>query len=273
MILFRRSIGLGTILLSVLGLLLCLSGIVGVWIVKSRVAAVCTAAFSAADESLDFVNAKLDRVKQALEKSRQRVSGISRAVERLRDEKANARKESEPLLQALDEVFQQLKAAESWLDSCHAVASGVSRVSEAVVSSEYAASHEASAGIAIAQRMQELSKSVEDVLARLQAVRQELIQIRDTGRLAREIAASVVAHVADLDGKLANLSARLEKVDVKVERTKTFCADLGMKVERWISIATVALTILLAWFGISQISMTGRGWRLMQEKRHHGEEA
>ena len=235
--------------------------------VKSRVAAVCIAAFSAADESLDFVNANLDRVKQALDKSRQRVGGISRATERLRDEKANARKESEPLLQALDEVFQQLKAAESWLDSCHAVASGVSRVSEAVVSSEYAASHEESAGIAIAKRMQELSESVEDVLAKVQAVRRELIQIRDSGRLAREVAASVVAHVADLNGKLANVSARIEKVDAKVERTKASCADVGMKVERWISIATVALTILLAWFGISQISMTGQGWRLMQEKR------
>ena len=264
MILFRRSIGLGTILLSVLGLLLCLSGIVGVWMVKSRVTAVCTAAFSAADESLDFVKAKLDRVQHTLVKSRQRVSGISRAAERLGDEKANARRESEPLLQALDEVFQQLKAAESWLDSCHAVASGVSRVSEAVVSSEYAASHEDSAGIAIAQRMQELSASVTDVLAKVQAVRQELIQIRDTGRLARKVAANVVAHVADLDGKLANLSARIEKVDAKVEHTKTFCADLGKKVERWINIVAVALTILLAWFGISQISMTGWGWRLMQ---------
>ena len=75
-----------------------------------------------------------------------------------------------------------------------------------------------------------------------------------------------MAHVADLDGKMANLSTRLEKVDAKVEHTKTFCADLGMKVGRWISIAAVALTILLAWFGISQIGMTGRGWRLMQEK-------
>ena len=235
------------------------------WMVKSRVAAVCTAAFSAADESLDFVNTKLDRVKQTLAKSRQRVGGISRAAERLRNEKANARKESEPLLQALDEVFQQLKVAESWLDSCHAVVSGVSRVSEAVASSEYAASHEESAGVAIAQRMQELSESVEDVLAKLQAVRRELIQMRDTGRVAREVAASVVAHVADLDGKLANVSARIEKVDAKVERTKASCADLGMKIERCISISAVVLTILLVWFGISQIGMTGRGWRLMQD--------
>ncbi len=266
MIIFTRSIGLGVILLSVLGLLLCLAGIVGVWIVKSRVKAIGNAAFSAADDSLNFVNAKIDRVQQALDKSRQRVGWISNAAERLKDETADARKESEPLLQALDEVFQQLKAAESWLDSCHAVASSVSRVSEAVVSSEYAASHEDAAGIAIAQRIQELSESVADALAKLQSVRQELVDLRDTGKLARKVVVTVVVHVADLDGKLANLSARLEKFDGKVAHAKVSVAELRLKVHWWIRIAAVALTVLMAWFGVSQIGMIGRGWRCMHDK-------
>ena len=84
MIIFTRLLGFGTVLLSVVALLLCLAGIVGVWIVKSRVKAIGNAAFSAADDSLEFVNAKIDRVKQALDKSRQRVGWISKAAERLR---------------------------------------------------------------------------------------------------------------------------------------------------------------------------------------------
>ena len=235
MIIFTKVIGLGVILLSVIGLLLCLAGIVGVWMVKSRVKAIGNAAFSAADDSLVFVNGKIDRVTQALDKSRQRVGWISKAAERLRDEKADARKESEPLLQALDEVFQQLKAAESWLDSCHAVASGVSRVSEAVVTSEYAASHEDATGIAISKRIQELSEAVTDALTKVQSVRQELVDLRDKDKLAREVVATVVAHVADLDGKLANLSARLEKVDNRVTQTRASVADLHQRLHWWIS--------------------------------------
>jgi uncharacterized protein YhaN len=184
MIIFTRLIGLGTILLSVVGLLLCLAAIIGVSRVKSRVKAIGDAAFSAADDSLGFVNLKMDRVKQALDKSRQRVGWISKAAERLKDGKAVVREECEPLLQALDEVFQQVHAAETWLDSSYAVASGVSRVSEAVVSSEYAASHEESAGIAIAKRMQELSESVADVLAKVQVVRQKLVELCDSGKVA-----------------------------------------------------------------------------------------
>ncbi len=266
MVVLKKSIGFGVVVCSVVGLLLCLAGIVGVWMVKSRVKAIGNAAFSAADDSLDFVNAKSDRVQQALNKSRQRVGWISKAAERLQDETADARKESEPLLLALDEVFRELKAAESWLDSCHAVASGLSRVSEAVVSSEYAASHEDSAGIAIAQRIQELSESVADALAKLQSVRQELVALRDTGKLARTVVVTIVAHVADLDGKVANLSARLEKFDSKVAHAKASVAEVRLKVRWWIRIAAVALTVLMAWFGVSQIGMIGRGWRCMHDK-------
>ena len=263
MIFFTRLIGLGAILLSVLGLLLCLAGIVHLWTVKSRVNAIGNAAFSAADDSLAFVDAKIDRVKEALDKSRQRVGWISKTAERLRDVKADARKESEPLLKALDEVFQQLKAAESWLDSCNAVASGISKVSEAVVTSEYAASHEDATGIAIAKRIQELSEAVTDALAKVQSVRQELVDLRDTGKVALKVVATVVAHVADLDGRLANASARLEKVGSKVTQAKASVDALHQRLHWWTAFAAVALTILMTWFGISQIGMMGHGWRCL----------
>ncbi len=187
-----------------------------------------------------------------------------KGTERLRDEKADAKKDSEPLLQALDEVFQQLETAESWLDSSHAVASGVSKVSEAVVSSKYAASHEDWAGIVIAQRTQELSESVVEILAKLQVVRQKLIDLRDTGKLVREVVATVVALVADLDGKLANVSAHLEKFGNKVIETKASVEALHHRLHWWLVFSVVALTLLMAWFAISQIGMMGHGWRFMR---------
>jgi hypothetical protein len=262
----RFLVGGGAVLLSMVGFLMCLAGIVGVWMLSGRAEAVADAVFSAADESLVFVDAKVDRVKQAVDNSRRRVSGISKLAQRLRDETADARKESESLLQALDEIFQQLKAAETWLDSCQGVAVGVSRVADAVVSSEYAATHEESTGIALAQRVQELSESVADALAKLQLVRQEIVELRDSGRLAREVAAGIVARVADLDGRLANISARVEKWDAKVANTKASIGDLQRRIHWWMTVATVAMTAILAWFGVSQIVMIGHGWRIMRDR-------
>ena len=105
-----------------------------------------------------FVDAKIDRVKEVLDKSRQRVKGISKAAERLARRKSGRKETSAPLLQALDEVVQQLKVAESWMDAGRVAAQGIARLSEAVVSSQYAASHEESTGIEITRRLQECLK-------------------------------------------------------------------------------------------------------------------
>ena len=140
-------------------------------------------------------------------------------------------------------------------------------ISQAVVSSEYAATHEDSTGVEIAQRVQEVSEKVGDALAKLQALRQDLIQLRDTGKLAREAAARVIARVADLDGRLATISTRVEKFDTKVAKTKASIGNLQRRIHWWIVVAAAALTIIFAWFGISQISMMGCGWRLMRGQR------
>ncbi len=271
MAIIKRSIGLGSLLLAIFGLLLCIGGIIGVWMVKARVGALGNAAFSAADESLAFVDAKIDRVKQALDKSRQRVSGISKGAERLKDAQADVRKESEPLLHALDEVFQQLKAAESRLESSQAAAQGVARVAEAVVSSEYAASHEDSTGIALAKRVQELSEMVAEALAQLQVLRQEILDLLDSERFAREVAVRIVARVADLDKGLASISARIERFDAKVANTRASIGELQRRIHWWIAVAAVVVSAVFVWFGISQIGMMDHGWRLMRKSQAEAE--
>lgn len=267
MTIFRLCIGGGALLLSMVGLLVCIAGVLVVWMLKSRIDVVGRALFGAADEAFDFVDAKLALVNQLLQKSRQRIRRITRVAERLMDARADARKEIEPLLPILDEVSQQLNSAESWLDSCHAVARGVSKVSEAVVSSEYAVTHQESTAIALAQRVQGLSEAVAPTLAALEVLRQEIVQLRDTGRLAREVAVRIVAYVADLDGKLANISERLEQFEAKVAQTKASCVALRRRVHWRSVVVVVVITVLLAWFAISQIGMMDHSWRLMQEKR------
>ena len=265
MAIWKRSIGLGTLLLALLGLLLCVGVTIGVWMVKHRVDAVGTAVFGAADDAFAFVDAKLDRVKQVVEKSRQRVSGISRIAERLKNAEADARKDCEPLLQALDEVYQELKSAESWLDSSQAVASGVSRVSEALASSDFAASRQDAVGVALALELHEFADTVADALARLQAMRAQLIELRNSGKLARDVAAGILARLADLDGRFANMVARIENLDARVGMTKARCADLGQRFGWWSVFGAVLISAVLLWFGFSQVVMMGHGWRIMRD--------
>ncbi len=262
MTVIRRSTGLGTLLLSVLGLLLCISSTFILWAGRSRLDRIGTALFGTADEALAFVDVKLDRVKQTVDRCQQRVTGVSRLAERLKNAEVDARKECEPLLQKLNTVFDELKSAESWLQSGQAVANGVSRVSEAVVSSQFGTARQDSAAVTVAGTVQEFSETVTDVLAKLQAIRQDLIQLRDSGKLTREVAIAVVARVADLDARLAGLSSRIGKLEADVKTTRAASIELGQRVRWWITVAVITLTAVLLWFAVSQIGMMRCGWRL-----------
>ena len=261
----RRSLGVGTLLLSVLGLIFCLAGIIGIGMAKNQVEAVGEVVLEAADDSLAFVDDKLDRAKQVLSRSREPIRLLSRAAERLQRKEPATRKEVTSLLQTLDEkVFQELKSAQSWLDSAHAVAAGVGRVSQAVASSEYAASHQDTVGTAMAQRVQEFSESVADILAKLQAIREELVQLRDTRAAAREVAVRIVARLADLETRLNNLTTRIETLDGRLAETRGNVGDLSQRLPWWTGIGALVLSVLPLWFGVSQVIMIGHGWRLIR---------
>ena len=268
MAIVRRSLGLGTLLLSILGLTICLAVIVGVWMVKSRVEAVSDAALEAADQSLAFVDDKLGRVEEILKRGQQPVTLLSRAAKRLQRQEPEAKEEVTSLLRQLDDtVFQELKSAQSWLDSAHAVAVGVGRVSEAVVTSDYAATRQDTVGMALAERLQQSSESVAEILAKLQSLREEIVQLRDTAVVSREVAARLVARVVDLEEKMNRLSSGIEKLDVQVAEIRADVADLKRKVPWWTTVAALLLTLLPVWFAISQVVTALQGWRLIRVAR------
>lgn len=254
MTLIRQSAVIGTHLFAVLGLLLCMAGIAVVLAGKSRLSDLGSAVFGTADEAFVFMETHLDQVSQSLAQSRQRISEVSKLARRLETSGEVAREELEPLRLIIGDVFERLKSAQHWLDSSQAIASGVHRVSQAMATSKAGAADEESAGVT-AQRVAEFSEAVADALAKLQAVRQELIEIHEKRQVARELAAAIVARIIELDSKLENLSQRIATFNERVSLAKANSYALGQRIHWWINFAGAMLAIVLVWFGISQIGM------------------
>ena len=268
MTIVRRSLGLGTLLLSILGLTVCLVVIVGVWMVKSRVEAVSDAALEAADQSLAFVDDRLGRVEEILKRGQQPVTLLSTAAKRLERQEPEAKEEVTSLLRQLDDtVFQELKSAQSWLDSAHAIAVGVDSVSEAVVTSDYAATRQDTVGMALAERLQQSSESVAEILAKLQLLREEIVQLRDTAVVSREVAARLVERVVDVEEKMNRLASGINTLDVRVAEIRANVGDLKQEVPWWTTVAAMLLTLLPVWFAVTQVVMALQGWRLMRGAR------
>ena len=261
----RRSAGLGIILLASAMLILCLAGIVCVWLAKSRVDAIGDGIFKAADSSLQFMDEKLDRIENAFKNGNMRIGLISNAVNQLPEKGSEIKTETISLLKSLDEeVFEPLKSAETWIDSTRAAAVGVGKISEAVVTSEYAATHKDSMGVAMAERLQSCSESLVEMLTTLEEVRQGLIDIRDNMASARRIAARVVARLAQIETRMANLCRRIEMVHAGIIEMKGAVSDLSDRFQWWTMLGAVLLSLLLAWFAVSQIGMIERGLPLVR---------
>ena len=263
----RRSAGLGVILLSSVVLIICLAGIIGVWITKSRVDVVGDKVFEATEDSLAFMDKKLDRIERAFKISHRRVELLSSGVNRLTQKDSKIKAKATSLLKTLDEeVSEPLKSAQSWLDSTHAVAVGVSKISEAVVSSNYAASHEDSVGVAMVGQLQDASEAVVDILTTLKEARQGLIDIRDNVLSARRIALAIVARLAQVEKRMANLCGRIETFHARVVEMKGEIAAARGNFHWWTMFGAVLITFLLAWFAASQIGMVLHGWSLAKRK-------
>lgn len=259
----RRSAGLGIILVASAGLMLCLAGIVGVWVAKSHVDALGEKLFEVAEDSLAFMDKKLDRVETVFGNVHRRIGTLSTAVDCFPQKQAEAETETTSLLKTLDEeVFEPLKSAQTWLDSTHAVAVGVEKVSEAVVSSDYAASHEDSVGVAIAGRLEDVSESVVEILTTLKDARQGLIDLRDDVLSARRIAVTIVAHLTQAENRMANLCERTGRLHAGVVEMAEEIADVRASFQSWTMMGSALLTLLLAWFAASQIGMMLHGWSL-----------
>ena len=264
----RRSLGLGTLLLSIFGLTVCVAVIVAVWMIKARVEAVSDAVMEAADQSLAFVDGKLGRVEKILQAGQEPVTLLSRAAERLQRQEPEAKEEVTSLVRQLDDaVFQELKSAQSWLDSAHAIAVGVDRVSKAVVTSDYAATRQDTVGMELAERLQKSSESVVEILTKFQSLREEIIRLRNTVAVSREVAARLVARVVELEERMKRLASGIGKLDVRVSEIRVEVGDLKQEVPWWTTLAALLLTLLPVWFAISQVVVALQGWRLIRGAR------
>jgi DNA repair ATPase RecN len=258
----RRWAGNAVFLLALLGLLLCLGGIAGAWIIRNRVLAVGNAVFETTDEAFESVSGKLDRVKQGLERSHFDAGELSRIAGRFKSVQSDFKLESEPLLQILNSACQNLQSAEPWLESAETITSGVCRVTEAFVSSDFAVSRQESASVALARDLQVIAGSIADYLAQLESMRRELAALRNSGTVALQAIQALLDRMSALDGVVNRLRGGIEHIDAKVAAARVTFAERSRRFRRWTLAATLAASILPLWFGFSQGVVLAYGRRM-----------
>lgn len=248
--------GLVIVILSIIVLVLNVAGIVGVWVANEPVTNTILNVLTPVEQTLDLADDLLDRISTGLDRARGVVNTIDLIAEALGDNVEENRlilnliskalgEELGPVVETTGEVVRTAEAAATTIQNGLEIADALPFISLGDGQLE-------TTRIArMATRVSDISTTIGELDASVQERRSEAaeeIVSRVTGRTS-EISAFLDEIQAEVDGYQAQISDLQERV-----------ATLKARIPLWIDVSSIAITLLLLWLALSQISIFFHGW-------------
>lgn len=248
--------GLVIVILSIILLVLNVAGIFGVWVANEPVTNTILNVLTPVEQTLDLTADLLDRISTGLERSRGVVDTIDAIAQTLGDSVEDNRlilnliskalgEELGPLVETTGDVVRTAEAAATTIQNGLEIADALPFISldDGQLESTRIAR--------MATRVSDLSTTVGELDSTVQETRSETaaeLVSRITGRTS-EISAFLDEIQAEVDGYQAQISELQERV-----------VALKARIPLWIDISSIAITLLLLWLALSQVSIFFHGW-------------
>ncbi len=248
--------GLVIIILSVLVMVLTISGIVGVWAVNEPLTTTILDVLKPLEEALSFAADLLERIGELVERARGVVDTIDAMAEALGANIEENRlilnliskalgDELEPVVQTVAEVVDTVNTAATTLDNAVKVARALPFPYLDKYETEITRLEEASAEVL------ELTASLQDLETRADERRSET---------AEDIVSVVTTRTSKMHAILDEVQADVDYYDAQVGDLQERVGLLKARIPLWIDLAAIVITVLLLWLALSQVSVFIHGW-------------
>ncbi|MCA9237718.1 MAG: hypothetical protein KDA44_19730 [Planctomycetales bacterium] len=237
------------------GLLVCLAGVVGAWLVRAPIDRARVQAFEKVSESLTRIDARLERIQRiaadavlTLDDVRERLAGVARAnvVEDLTEQLE--------LETRVAQLAAGLQRGQTLVDSCDDVVQYVQQTLQ--LASQAGASTNASALDPLRKQLGALTAELGDAVAVAESLGERLggeQEFADKTQLRKcvEIVAKLLATAGSFDEKLAAVRTR-------VADSQPVIGGISTRLGRQILLATSAATAFFVWMALGQLSLCWR---------------
>jgi hypothetical protein len=254
-----RVPGIAALGLGGIGLVGCLAGLIGIWVVRPSFLRSSVEVLDTADGGLQLVEEKTTRAGELLKAVRGIVDPVTGKIlnlvakgERTADDEKELDRIDEALARCLgrvDAITEQAEAAVAFLN----------RTPQLTKSLRLFTSPGA-AGRAPAETSQDSSKSLARVAKALQVVRENLEKFRKDKQAQKEVVTAVVHLAREVDGELKVVESKLERVRQKATELGTEVEGLRTTVPVWTNGAAVIGSVVLVWMGLGQFVLARWGW-------------
>ncbi len=233
--------------LAALGLLICIAGLVGTWIVNVRLSDVVVDTIETVEGYFAAVDGTLGRLQSGFASQHQHVS-------RVRVELADASLSDAVVLRALiDRIVSddQNPAAENLINTTVTIADGVLAFNSALVTINNIP------GI----NLPTLTEELEAVKTRVDTFQRDLETLRNDLSASEDVKNRLLQTVERMEDGLNQVETGLAEGKTKITSARASISSLGVTVPRVINLASVALSVLFILFGAGQALLLDRAWK------------
>ena len=242
------------IVISVLGLILCLSGIIGAWAINTPLTDKLTGTFAQAEIVLDFSNTRLDQTESSLSDAQALLSTLKEALtgvsENLSENSPTLTflsntvgTELKPKIETAAEVITTLRGTIISLNSTLEAANQIPFVSVPTLPMEQLT--------AVDQQMQEMVDTVKSL--------GDAIRDIENGVITRT-SAMVIVPVDRLSEIVIQIHTPVKNLNTTLAQVKTSVAQAKERIPALIDWGSILITLILVWFALAQASLLYGGW-------------
>ncbi|MCL5958348.1 MAG: hypothetical protein M1358_03350 [Chloroflexi bacterium] len=257
-----KLIGAGlVILLSVVGLVVCVGVIVGTWVFVPQAKDTVTKTFAPVEDHLNSADNDLTRVNTTIERARNDLKAIDQAAATVGDRISGG----SPVLGAITSTVNgslspEIKDLVRTLDTVQEVSIALNTSLEVI---------DAFPGISVPKPALTVTKVVSDSLTDLAASTEELkTRLQDIGQGKQDGLASAVTGITSrIDAQLERVQSFVTDIQSSVRRIEARILELKSEILMWIDRVAILVSLVLLWVGASQVSVFAHGWSFFSRVR------
>jgi hypothetical protein len=261
----KRYLPYLTFLLGVLGIIFCVTGLVGFWFLGSRLTRTSEKVFEQIDESAAVVQDRVVGAQRQVQELKITTEDIGQSM------KTWAQKETQERLtlrleveEKANQLVQGLRQADQWLEISGESIQGIQQALELV----------SSLGAPVDAALVDL------LLVKLGSLRSQLKQSTETVDEIRELAAEItegdsreeqikqaIQLILRATVALTELDSRLGKSADKLSEMQSKTQHQESKTHRRIVTAIMGILVLITWMGVGQVFLCLHGWKAFHSAR------
>ena len=262
----KRLVGAITITLGSAGMLVCLGGFMGIWIVRARTDTFIGDVTEQVDVALSTLQERGRQADKRIEDMRNSARLLDERVQQRVAELRGVPIEEAPDIDEIErQLYARLQLGRDWIGFIQSGVDLVEQFLQMLKSTSLFLQAESKTRVDIVTAVYAGHEQINEAFKLADEVRTHVGNIR-VRRNLDESASQIETLSSRIDALLGNVQRHGEDLEAATVQLKADAASLGSRIRSQLLVVAVIANLILIWLAASQVSLAIHGWRLLRSR-------